>query len=1282
MKTNTVKLQFVVAIFLAIATTSFSQINYKSHYAIGGFLADQTHDIAYDGNNNIISVGFCQGLGTNAHAVTDTNSTATTFTNYGAKDGFVVKFNSNGSLAWALAIGSSVTTTNEEALAVETDDTGNVFIGGFFSGVSVFDGTNTANGSGLGNDAFLIKLDASGNSKWVKTFGFGGNQSINDIEIQSNGNIVIAGAIGDSISFGGANLTGSGGVDLFLATLDPSGNFVWQMQSTQGNNSNKVGQIELDDLGNIYFGGEINGNGFSGSSSFFGGYMAKVSASGNVIWDKSIAGGDNTIAALSLDGNGYLYLTGEHSAPLNLSSSISFTVSGSSDGFLVKYDTSGTLQNAIQLKSSGQDHVNGVFTPNSKDVIFTGSFEGFQVEFLDSSGALLNDAFQIGGEDFYISQTTDSFDFPSASVFGNGSTNADRTYAITGNSNQFTIGGSFNGTPFYLKNQSSGPSIPGQASTAFLGTYGFTPSVSGPSGPLPTPKYTITFEVDMQNETIGGGVSLNYLTKGNISKDTIMVNTTNDVFQVSLEVDSGFPIYYRFKNGSNLESVPFQCNTYDSLSNITRIQSAFKNDTLPLVCFSSCSACIPAPVCNVGPAGQITGATNYCLGDQEVAFEVSPITGATSYVWFILSGNQVIAGGQGTNKVKVNMNDAGAAVLAVYGTDGTCNGDTATLNLSAPSPAVTFTINENTSPKCGEATGQLEVTNLSGGSTYDFQWTTGETSSLLDSISGGVYEVTITSNTGCSASGAYSLASTGAPSISSNVTPPTCHNYQDGEIDLTITGGTSPYNVKWLTGQTTEDLNNISPGGYYVEVIDDSGCVAFECVQVPNPSKIEITGSSSNPTSCGASDGSFTMSVLGGTGTLSYLWSTSATSQNLSGLGAGAYSFRAEDANGCQQNVFMTLSDQGGPEILVNKITPTTCNNNIGSVEVSINNAVDPLIVWSSGDSTQNIYNLSGGRYNLTVTDSNCTAVAGVTIFERRPFPTEICMVTVDDTTGNNLLIFDKTASDSITTKFNIYRESCLTNQFLHIGSVSKADQSEFEDVNSNPSVKSWKYKITAVDACENESFASSLHKTIHATVLGDTINGTDVSWNPYVGFNYDWFFVERFNTQSGWVVLDSVPNNQLTYFDANPQGTTKDIMYSVFVKHPEGCTSYEANKNYNSARSNRSAPPYDTTKINNPVDTTDTTISVININAISNKISVYPNPANNFLIVQMDGDFQSNGLFELVDLNGKILRVNQVNSNSNATINFDLHNLTNGLYILKYTSSEGVFREQFLITR
>jgi len=1274
---------FFLAVLASSINSSFSQISYEHHFAIGGFLADETKDIDYDQNDNILVVGFCQGLGTNNHAVSDTLSGTTTFTNYGARDGFVTKISSNGSISWAIGIGGGVTTTNEEALCVAADDTGNVYIGGFFSGSTISDGTNTANGSGQDNEAFLLKLDALGNSLWVKSFGFSGNQAINDIAILPNGNIAITGTIGDSISFGGNHLIGSGGVDLFLTSLNPSGNLVWQTQTTNGNNTNKASQIAVDNNGDIYLGGEVNGNGFSGTGSMFGGYLAKFSSLGNVIWDKSIAGGDNTIAAISIDGNGYLYASGEFQAPLAISSSISLSVAGTSDGFVAKYDTSGIFQNVIQLKSSGQDHVNGIFTPNAKDVFFTGSFEGFQVEFLDSSGALINDAFQIGGEDFYYAQTTDSFISPSVSVFGNGSTNADRTYAIAGNANQFSIGGSFNGTPFYMKNQSNGPSVPGQASTAFIGTYGFTPTITGPPGPTPIPKYTITFEVDMQNENVASGVNLSYLEKGNILKDTAMVNSINDIYSISLEVDSGFPIYYRFKNGSSFESVPFQCNTYDSLSNQTRLHLATMNNSIPLVCFASCGMCIPKPICNVGAAGTISGATNYCLGDQEIAFEVPPISGAIGYVWYLASGNQIIAGGQGTPKIKLNMNDIAGSVLAVYGTDGTCNGDTATLNLAAPSAPVTFSIVENIAPNCGEATGQIEASNISGGSTYDFQWTNGENTAILDSVAGGVYEVTITANTGCSASSAYSLASTGAPSLLATPTEPTCFGDNDGEIDLTISGGTLPYEVKWLTGQTTEDIQNLEAGGYYVEVKDDSGCVAFVCVQVTQPNPVLVGATLTDPSTCSAIDGAIAATASGGTGLLNFNWSTSATSQTISNLNAGIYNLTVSDIRGCISDTTFGLSDQGALSAEVINIFPTSCNNFSGSIEVATKNAVNPTFIWSNGDTTEDISNLASGFYSLQIEDSNCLVTATGNIFEMAPQPIEVCMVTVDDTTKNNLLVFDKTTADSLTSNFNIYRESCLTNQFLKVGSVNIADQSEFEDLNSNPSVKSWKYKITSVDACGNESFASPFHKTIHTTVQGDTINGTNISWNPYIGFNYNWFYIERFNSQSGWVILDSVATNQLNYFDANPVGATADIKYSVFIKHPFGCTSFEANKNYNSARSNRSAPPFDTSKVTTPIDTTDTTISVINLNALNNQILLYPNPANDLIFVQLLESTPSNFNIEILDLNGRVLKQISISTeNSKSLFSFNLENISNGIYILKYGNKGFVARKQFVISR
>src|SRR5699024_11008950 len=74
-----------------------------------------------------------------------------------------------------------------------------------------------------------------------------------------------------------------------------------------------------------------------------------------------------------------------------------------------------------------------------------------------------------------------------------------------------------------------------------------------------------------------------------------------------------------------------------------------------------------------------------------------------------------------------------------------------------------------------------------------------------------------------------------------------CVNANSGAIQLSISGGSSPYHVEWSNGATTKDLQNISPNTYHVIVTDANGCRIEESWEVrrPRPLTIELQDQSS-----------------------------------------------------------------------------------------------------------------------------------------------------------------------------------------------------------------------------------------------------------------------------------------------------------------------------------------------------------------------------------------------------------------------------------------------------
>lgn len=131
----------------------------------------------------------------------------------------VAKYTPGGKLVWAKSFGSNDADT---AQSVITDLGGNIYVTGFFNATINFGGTNSVTSAG-GDDIFVLKLDANGNTVWAKSFGGTGNDQGSDITVMSDGGAVfVAGLFENQITFETTH-TSAGSTDLFLIGLSDLG---------------------------------------------------------------------------------------------------------------------------------------------------------------------------------------------------------------------------------------------------------------------------------------------------------------------------------------------------------------------------------------------------------------------------------------------------------------------------------------------------------------------------------------------------------------------------------------------------------------------------------------------------------------------------------------------------------------------------------------------------------------------------------------------------------------------------------------------------------------------------------------------------------------------------------------------------------------------------------------------------------------------------------------------------------------------------------------------------
>ncbi|MBI5217897.1 MAG: T9SS type A sorting domain-containing protein [Bacteroidia bacterium] len=223
-------------------------------------------------------------------------------------------------------------------------------------------------------------------------------------------------------------------------------------------------------------------------------------------------------------------------------------------------------------------------------------------------------------------------------------------------------------------------------------------------------------------------------------------------------------------------------------------------------------------------------------------------------------------------------------------------------------------------------------------------------------------------------------------SITSTVTGTniTCYNADDGEATVTPSGGTEPYSYFWSNSGTAAVISNLPAGTYYVTITDGNNCTKIDFVLIEEPGAIVTTASGFTLLCYGDTLGIISATASGGTGTLSYSWSSGDNTSSVSNVGAGWYFITVTDGNACTVTDSAEVTQPGAISVTASATDISCYGLDDGIASVSATGGTGNLSYsWSNGGLAPNIFSLAPGMYYLTITDDNaCLKLDSVLISE------------------------------------------------------------------------------------------------------------------------------------------------------------------------------------------------------------------------------------------------------------------------------------------------------------
>ena len=259
------------------------------------------------------------------------------------------------------------------------------------------------------------------------------------------------------------------------------------------------------------------------------------------------------------------------------------------------------------------------------------------------------------------------------------------------------------------------------------------------------------------------------------------------------------------------------------------------NYTVTITDLNSCSTSGSVELTQPRPFAVRSQVTNVlCNGANDGSIELTVSGGQPDYQYDWTNGS-----------TEQDIYLLGPGLYAVNITDANGCDTTLTFNLAEYDPIV---INADvTNIECyGNDNGSIEVTISGGNDVYIISWSNGNTQEDLDSLSGGLYIITVKDANNCIQTDTFEIVE--PQPLQLELSSPIYYNGHNilipggnnGYINAIVTGGTTPFVFDWSNGATTEDLAFITAGTYSVIVTDVNGCSTMDSITLTQPMILEM----------------------------------------------------------------------------------------------------------------------------------------------------------------------------------------------------------------------------------------------------------------------------------------------------------------------------------------------------------------------------------------------------------------------------------------------------------